>query len=63
MELFGLSDGDELEVRLEDGNIVLEPLCDPFKVLEEVLGDFTYDREAGIEAEKYLYRVAGQCRD
>ena len=63
IELLGLSEGDVLEVRLEDGNIVLEPLNDPFKVLEEILGDFTYDRSARLEAEEYLFRVAGQCRD
>ena len=63
MELLGLSEGDILEVRLENGNIVLEPLNNPFKILEEVLGDFTYDRRARIEAEEYLFRVAGQCQD
>ena len=63
MELLGLSEGDMLEVRLGNGNIVLEPLNDPFKVLEEVLGDFTYNREARLEAERYLFRVAGQCQD
>ncbi|MEX0568616.1 MAG: AbrB/MazE/SpoVT family DNA-binding domain-containing protein [Candidatus Njordarchaeota archaeon] len=63
MDLLGLSEGDMLEVRLENGNIVLEPLRDPFKILEEVLGDFTYNRRARTEAEKYLFRVADQCQD
>lgn len=44
IDLLGLSEGDALEVKLEEGKIILKPLNNPFRILREILSDFTYDR-------------------
>ena len=58
LEALGLSDGDILEVKVEGDKIVLKPFADPFRVLEEVLGDFEYSRKERKKAEEYLLEVA-----
>ncbi len=45
-------EGDELIITLKGSRIVIEKSEDPFKVLEEVLGDLTFSRELRRIAEK-----------
>jgi len=45
-------EGDELIITLKHSRIVIEKSEDPFKVLEEVLGDLTFSRELRRIAEK-----------
>lgn len=56
--------GQKLLIRVHDSSIVLEPLPEePFKELERILGDFTFDRRARKRAEEFLMRVVReQCR-
>ncbi len=56
-----LQEGQRALVREEAGRIIIEPLpSDPYRELEEVLGDFSYE-EAEHEplAERWLKKVAG----
>ncbi|RLE61642.1 MAG: hypothetical protein DRN53_05320 [Thermoprotei archaeon] len=47
-----VKEGDELIITLKGSRIVIEKSEDPFKVLEEVLGDLTFSRELRRIAEK-----------
>lgn len=47
-----VKEGDELILTLKGSRIVIEKSEDPFKVLEEVLGDLTFSRELRRIAEK-----------
>lgn len=54
-----LKEGQLVKVRAGEGVIVIEPYpADPFKVLEEALGDFVYDKAARKEAERWLIAQA-----
>jgi len=59
-EKLGLKQGQRALMRDEDGRIVIEPLPeDPYKVLSEALGDFTYSEEKyEKKAEEWLKKVA-----
>ncbi len=46
----GLKGGDELLLYLIDDRIVIERIGDPFKVLEEVLGDHSFTRNIREES-------------
>jgi len=47
-----VKEGDELIITLKGSRIVIEKSEDPFKVLEEVLGDLTFSRELRRIAER-----------
>ncbi len=43
-EALGIGEGDELLLSIHGDKIVIEKCEDPFKVLEELLGDLSFDR-------------------
>jgi len=51
-EALNVKKGDELVITLRGSRIVIEKSEDPFKILEEVLGDLTFSRELRRIAEK-----------
>jgi len=55
-----IKEGQRAFARYESGTIVIEPLTeDPYKVLAETLGDFSYSEErCEKEAEEWLKKVA-----
>jgi len=55
-EAIGIKDGDEIILKVVDDKIVLEKPLDPFKVLERVFGDLSFDRELRRLAEKEAYK-------
>jgi AbrB family looped-hinge helix DNA binding protein len=59
-KLLELREGQAAMVSAEDGRILVEPLPDdPYGVLEDVLGDFSYSEERYEKtAEEWLRRVA-----
>lgn len=50
-EALSVKEGDELAITLKGNKVVIEKSEDPFKVLEEILGDLTFDRELRKAAE------------
>ena len=56
-EALGIREGDELMLYIRDGKLVIEKCEDPFKVLEEVLGDLTFDRELRKVAEEEVLKL------
>ena len=60
-EAIGLREGQRVLVRAEAGRVVIEPLPDdPYRVLEEVVGE-PYDEVSDEEkAEEWLRRHAGR---
>jgi len=51
-EALNIKEGDELVITLRGSKVIIEKSEDPFKVLEEVLGDLTFSRELRKIAEK-----------
>lgn len=43
-EELGLREGDEVELTVVGGKLVISKLEDPFEALEEMLEDLTFDR-------------------
>lgn len=60
-EALGVREGDELVIRLSGGKLILEKAEDPFKVLEDILGDLTFSRELRREAEEALKALEGRA--
>lgn len=44
-EKFGIREGDELIITLRRGEVILRKTEDPFKVLEELLGNLSFNRK------------------
>ena len=51
-EALDIREGDELIITLRGSKAIIEKSEDPFKVLEEVLGDLTFSRELRRIAER-----------
>ncbi len=51
-EALGIWEGDEVILTLSGNKLVIEKCEDPFKVLEEVLKDLTFDRSLRRVAER-----------
>ncbi len=51
-DALGIREGDELVLVLEGGRVIIEKAEDPFKVLEEVLGELSFSRELRRVAEE-----------
>ena len=51
-EALNIKEGDELVITIRGSKVIIEKSEDPFKVLEEVLGDLTFSRELRKIAEK-----------
>ena len=58
-EALGIREGDEVLLSIRGGRIVVERCEDPFRVLEEVLGDLTFDRSLRSTAEREALRLVG----
>jgi len=53
----GIKKGQLLRVVSDGEKIIIEPLPDdPFKVFEQILGDFQYSKEDRLKAEKLLLK-------
>ncbi|MFQ5710464.1 MAG: AbrB/MazE/SpoVT family DNA-binding domain-containing protein [Candidatus Geothermarchaeales archaeon] len=60
-EKLGLKEGQRVMVRAEEGKILIEPLpMDPYKVLEDVIGEPYSEAEDETRAEEWLKRHAGR---
>lgn len=58
-ERIGLKEGQGVLVRMEKGRIVIQPLpIDPFKVLEEAVGEPYVEAEDEVRAERWLVEHA-----
>lgn len=55
-----LREGDEVVIILKGGRLILEKAENPFKVIEEILGDLTFSRELRRIAEKEALKVVGE---
>jgi AbrB family looped-hinge helix DNA binding protein len=55
-EKLGLREGDEVELAVVGDKLVISKLEDPFKVLEGLLGDLTFDRSLRVTAEEEALR-------
>ena len=51
-DALGIREGDELVLVLEGGKVIIKKAEDPFKVLEEVLGELSFSRELRRVAEE-----------
>lgn len=59
-ERLGLREGQRVLVRVERGKVVVDPLpWNPYKVLEEVVGE-PYEEKEEVEAERWLKEHAGR---
>ncbi len=56
-EALGIREGDEVLVSIHGDKIVIERCEDPFKVLEEVLGDLTFDRSVRKAVEEEALKL------
>jgi len=54
----GIREGDELVLSIQGGKIVVEKSDDPFKVLERVLGDLSFNRGLRRLAEREALKQA-----
>lgn len=59
-EALNLREGDEVVIILKGGRLILEKAENPFKVIEEILGDLTFSRELRRIAEKEALKVVGE---
>ena len=59
-EALNLREGDEVVIILKGGRLILEKAENPFKVIEEILGDLTFSRELRRTAEKEALKVVGE---
>jgi len=60
-EELGLVEGQGVLIRVEGGRIVIEPLpCDPYRVLEEVVGESYEEGREEPKAEEWLRSHAGR---
>ena len=59
-EALNVEEGDELVITLRGSRIIIEKGEDPFKVLEETLGDLTFSRELRRIAEKEALESVGR---
>lgn len=58
-ERLGLREGQRVLVHLEEGRVVVDPLpWDPYRVLEEVVGE-PYEEREEADAERWLKKHAG----
>ena len=55
-ERLGLRPGERLLVRVQGDSIVIRRAKDPFKVIEDILRDLTFDRSLRYEAEEQVLR-------
>jgi AbrB family looped-hinge helix DNA binding protein len=53
-EKLGLKEGDLLRIRIEEGKLILERVANPFKVLEEIIGEPYSEEKEEKEAERWL---------
>lgn len=54
-EKLGIGEGQLSEMKLEEGRLVIIPKApDPFKKLDELIGDISYDEKIEKKAEKWL---------
>ena len=51
-EALNIREGDELVLTLRGNKVIIEKAEDPFKILEETLGDLTFSRELRRIAER-----------
>ncbi len=51
-ERLGMKEDEEVEISLEGDQIIIRRLEDPFKVLEDLLGDLTFSRDLRRVAEE-----------
>jgi len=58
-EILGIQEGDEVLLSVRGDKLVVEKCGDPFKVLEEVLGDLTFNRSLRKIAEKEALKLVG----
>ncbi|MCD6357189.1 MAG: AbrB/MazE/SpoVT family DNA-binding domain-containing protein [Thermoproteales archaeon] len=56
-EALSIREGDELLLSIRGNRIIVERCEDPFKVLEEVLGDLTFERGLRRVAEEEALRL------
>ena len=52
----GLKPGERLLVKVQGNSIVLTRAKDPFKIIESILKDLTFERSLRFEAEKQALR-------
>jgi len=56
-----LKQGQRVLIRVEGKRIIIEPLpCDPYKVLEEVVGEPYEEEKEEVKAEEWLKSRAGR---
>ncbi len=55
-EKLGLKPGDHVLVKIQGNSIVITRAEDPFKVIENILGDLAFERSLRYEAEKQAFR-------
>lgn len=55
-ERLDIREEDEVLVMVEADRIIIRKMQDPFRVLEELLGDLAFDRKLCVEAEKEALR-------
>ena len=58
----GIREGDEVSLSIRGDRIIVERCEDPFKVLEEVLGDLTFDRSLRRVAEEEAMKLVEERR-
>ncbi len=51
-ENVGIKEGDEVILHVEKGMLIIKKSYDPFKRLEELIGDLTFDRSLRLVAER-----------
>ena len=51
-EKLGIKEGDMVVLQLENSRLIVRKTHDPFKRLEELLGELTFDRRIRIIAER-----------
>ncbi len=55
-ERLGLKPGEKLLIRVEGDVIVITRASNPFKVIEDILGDLSFDRSLRYIAEKQAFK-------
>ena len=61
-EQLNLKPGDRVKIEVHEGKLIIEKLEDPFKVLEKLLEDFSFNREARRAAEELALKKAAQSQ-
>ncbi len=58
-EALGIREGDEVVLVLRGGRVCIERVEDPYRVLEDVLGDLVFSRGLRAMAEREALKSAG----